>query len=142
MADIQHLISIDAGPDKVLSLISSADGFSQWWAEDSTSRAEGSVELGFFSKGTVYRMRLSKTTHSEVLWKVESGSEWSGTEIRFLVEPANSGIRLRFVHSNWKKETEYFTVCNTTWGELMYRLKAAAEGRKPGPLFTATGLAA
>ena len=29
----------------------------------------------------------------------------------------------------WLSETEYFMTCNTTWGELMYRLKAAAEGK-------------
>jgi len=35
----------------------------------------------------------------------------------------------------------YFISCNTTWGELMYRLKAAAEGKTVAPLFSATGLA-
>jgi hypothetical protein len=30
--------------------------------------------------------------------------------------------------------------CNTTWGELMYRLKAAAEGKSHSPLFLASEL--
>lgn len=42
---------------------------------------------------------------------------------------------LRFSHAGWQAETEYFVSCNTTWGELMFRLKAAAEGKNPGPLF-------
>jgi hypothetical protein len=37
--------------------------------------------------------------------------------------------------------TEYFTSCNTTWGDLMFRLKSAAEGKSRGPLFLAGDLA-
>jgi hypothetical protein len=31
--------------------------------------------------------------------------------------------------------------CNTTWGELMFRLKSVAEGKPRGPLFLASELA-
>jgi hypothetical protein len=48
---------------------------------------------------------------------------------------------LRFTHGGWRSETDYFLNCNTTWGELMYRLKAAAEGKPRGPLFLASDLA-
>jgi hypothetical protein len=46
---------------------------------------------------------------------------------------------LRFTHGGWRDATDYFTRCNTTWGELMYRLKAVAEGKAPGPLFSREG---
>jgi hypothetical protein len=48
---------------------------------------------------------------------------------------------LRFSHADWAQASEFFTSCNTTWGELMYRLKFAAEGKNPGPLFRANSLA-
>jgi hypothetical protein len=48
---------------------------------------------------------------------------------------------LRFSHLDWRAETDYFVACTTTWGHLMFRLKAAAEGKTPGPLFSATGMA-
>jgi hypothetical protein len=35
----------------------------------------------------------------------------------------------------------YFVACTVTWGELTYRLKATAEGKAPGPLFSAAGMA-
>jgi hypothetical protein len=38
-------------------------------------------------------------------------------------------------------EKDYFSSCNTTWAELMFRLKAAAEGKLRGPLFGAGELA-
>ena len=52
-----------------------------------------------------------------------------------------SGTLLRFTHGGWKSETDYFFNCNTTWGELMYRLKSAAKGKSRGPLFLASDLA-
>jgi hypothetical protein len=45
------------------------------------------------------------------------------------------------VDCGWRSETDYFLNCNTTWGELMYRLKSAAEGKPRGPLFLASDLA-
>ncbi len=68
--------------------------------------------------------------------------EWNGTRLLFeLVEQKAGRTLLRFSHADWKAETDYFVACTTTWGELMFRLKAAAEGRTPGPLFSAAGMA-
>jgi hypothetical protein len=142
MADIRHAVVIDAPTEKILPLCSSASGFRHWWAADSAELGkEGSAELGFFSKSTVYRLHPSKGALKEIIWKCDSGDEWLGTEIRFRLEPNKNSTLLHFTHGKWKKETDYFVLCNTTWGELMYRLKAAAEGKTPGPLFTNDGLA-
>jgi hypothetical protein len=71
----------------------------------------------------------------------ETGDERSGTRIVFRLEGRGSGALLRFTHGGWRSETDYFVSCSTTWGELMYRLKATAEGRSRGPLFLAGSLA-
>ena len=142
MADIRHSIVISAPAAKIHELCSSAQGFTQWWAADSVEfGSNGSVELGFFSKSTVYRLQPGKRSSQEIVWQCDSGKEWEGTGISFRTEANDGSTLLRFIHGNWKKETDYFVLCNTTWGELMYRLKAAAEGKAPGPLFTMTGLA-
>jgi hypothetical protein len=46
---------------------------------------------------------------------------------------------LQFIHANWDADTDYFVSCTTTWGALMFRLKAVAEGKAAGPLFSMTG---
>jgi hypothetical protein len=33
-------------------------------------------------------------------------------------------------------DLEMFAICNSSWGELMYRLKNYVEGRNPGPHWT------
>ena len=74
-------------------------------------------------------------------WTCETGDESNGTRLAFRLEARGAGALLRFTHANWRAQTEYFTSCNTTWGTLMYRLKAAAEGKSPGPLFLAAAMA-
>ena len=135
MPDIHHSITIAAGADVVTSLVSTAEGFRQWWAEDVETEADGIVSLGFFNRTTIYRLRLSESTAGRVKWRCETGREWQGTDIVFTSQPQSSGVLLDFLHANWSDATPYFVSCNTTWGGLMFRVKAAAEGRRPGPLF-------
>lgn len=141
MADIKHAIAIEAPAERVRSLVKSAAGFAQWWAVDSTEPSEGVAELGFFKKSTLYRLRLETQSPEETVWRCETGDEWNGTSLRFTVRENGASSGLRFSHEGWAAETEYFTNCNTTWGELMYRLKAVAEGKSAGPLFLADSLA-
>ena len=70
-----------------------------------------------------------------------SGKEWNGTKIVFGLAPNDGRTVLRFSHAGWLSDSDYFVSCNTTWGELMFRLKAAAEGKAPGPLFSPGGMA-
>ena len=141
MPDIHHRIQIAAGLDTVMSLVATGPGFEQWWAEDVVTEGDGRVSLGFFNRATIYRLRLLEGGADRVLWRCESGDEWHETELRFNVRSEPDSVLLDFLHAKWRNETPYFTSCNTTWGELMFRLKAAAEGRPRGPLFRRDSLA-
>ena len=139
MADIKHSIQSSASPESIYALVASAGGLGQWWATDITEPGDA-VELGFFNRATVYRLRLiTGQPPSHVEWVCESGEEWNGTHIVFAIEATQSGTLIRFTHAGWRAESAYYVSCNTTWGELMFRLKAAAEGKSPGPLFTRQG---
>lgn len=141
MADIRHQFQIAAKPEIVFPLVAAAKGFTAWWAEDVTE-SSGAWDLGFFNRSTIYRLRLvTSNAPTEAEWAVDSGAEWKGTRIHFSLKAGGPGTVLRFAHSGWQAETDYFTSCNTTWGELMFRLKAAAVGKGRGPLFTKSGMA-
>ena len=142
MPDIKHLITIDRPATDVFPLVSTGRGFTQWWAEDVFDDFGGRVSLGFFSRATIYTLRqIQAVSPTLAIWECESGKEWQGTRIVFYLTQPVSTTSLSFGHEGWLGETDYFRSCNTTWGELMYRLKAAAEGKKPGPLFGAKSLA-
>ena len=135
MADINHMIRIAAPVERVAALVGTADGFTRWWAEDVTSPPDGTVSLGFFNRQTIYVLRPVEHGPNRIVWRVESGHEWAGSDIRFDLAADKSATVLRFSHANWRAVTDYFTSCNTTWGELMFRIAADAEGHGRGPLF-------
>lgn len=137
MPDIRHSIQIRAAFDRVYPLVSTAQGFSQWWATDVLDvPATKIIDLHFFNRSTLYRLQPNQVLAPlEITWFCLTGEEWCGTRIHFKLKPKVDQCVLQFAHLDWKAETEYFVTCNTTWGELLYRLKAAAEGRPRGPLF-------
>jgi uncharacterized protein YndB with AHSA1/START domain len=143
MADIKHAIQIAAEPRMVHPLVATPEGFTKWWAADVTvDKATGNVDLGFFKRATVYGLRaLEIAGPGKAHWLCNSGREWTGTRLLFDLAEQKGQTLLRFAHAGWEAETDYFVMCNTTWGELMHRLKAAAEEKKPEPLFSETGLA-
>jgi uncharacterized protein YndB with AHSA1/START domain len=145
MPDIKHLIEIAATPSAVYAALTTSAGLQSWWTADAEAetQAGGAAQFGFFQRTTVYRMRIDQLEPARrVAWTCETGAEWQGTSLVFSLEAKGAGTLLHFVHGNWQAESEYFLCCNTTWGELLYRLKAAVEGHGRGPLFTLDGLAA
>ena len=142
MPDIRHLIQISADETTIFHLVNGGEGFLKWWAEDIFDDSGEVVSLGFFNRSTVYRLRLHEVVpRSRVVWRCETGGEWEGTQLVFDLAPKGSQTELRFTHSGWKGETDYLLSCNTTWGELMYRIKSAAEGAGEQPLFNIAGIA-
>jgi len=140
MVDLRHQISIDAAPDKVYAALATETGLRGWWTAD--SRADeivgGKAEFGFARRAAVFRMTIDKLEPGRlVVWScVGDQPEWTGTTLTWTIAPEKSGSVLRFTHGGWKAATDYCVMCNSTWGELMYRLKDHVEGRNPGPHWT------
>ena len=143
MPDIKHSIQIDAGPAVVYPLVASAEGFLRWWASDVTEdKTTGNVELGFFNRATVYALQPTHMAPPmQAYWLCKTGKDWSGTRLLFDLVEQKSQTLLRFTHADWGSETDYFVSCTTVWGELMFRIKATAEGKTHGPLFARAGMA-
>ncbi len=141
MANIKMSVSIDAPPERVFPLAATPQGLARWWAADVSER-EGRADLGFFKRSTIYRLQpVRSVAPSAAEWRCLGEGEWTGTRLVFELTKNDGKTRLRFTHADWKAETDYFIDCTATWGELMYRLKATVEGKNPGPLFSAEGLA-
>jgi hypothetical protein len=140
MPDIHHRLNVDAPTDALHRLVSTAAGLREWWAEDVEASPDGRVTLGFFNRTTTYQLRLLQNETDRVVWRCETGKEWQGTDLMFTLERDRSSVILDFVHANWREVTPYFVSCNTTWGGLMFRIRSAAEHKRPGPLFAQNSL--
>lgn len=137
MAEIRHLISIDAPPGDVYAALATQAGLASWWTADSTTddKAGGKAEFGFDRRGAIFRMTIERLDRNhEVVWKcLGDNPEWVGTTLTWRIQPEDGGSLLRFTQSGWRDMTDMVATCNSTWGELMHRLKAYVEGKNPGP---------
>jgi uncharacterized protein YndB with AHSA1/START domain len=139
MAELKHQITIKAVPAKVYAAIVTPAGLRSWWTADTKidEGVGGKAEFGFDRRETVFRMKIEILDSAKrVVWSCRGDNpEWNGTELSWELASDNGGTIVRFTQSNWKAVTELYAICNSTWGELMYRLKDYVEGRKPGPLW-------
>ncbi|HEV3498998.1 MAG TPA: SRPBCC domain-containing protein [Bradyrhizobium sp.] len=137
MAEIRHLISIEAPPQQVYAALATQAGLRSWWTADTTAddKAGGKAEFGFDKRGMTFRMTIEKLDPGrQVVWKCHGDNpEWVGTTLTWSIKPEGGGSLLRFTQSGWKDMTDMVATCNSTWGELMYRLKGSVEGKNPGP---------
>ncbi len=70
----------------------------------------------------------------QVVWTCHGDHpEWNGTTLTWNIAREDGVSMLRFTHSGWKSVSDFCATCNSTWGELMYRLKDYVEGKNPGP---------
>ena len=137
MAEIKHQIAINAGPEKVYAALATPAGLKGWWTADSKAdeKVGGKAEFGFDKRGMVFRMGIDKLEPRKmVVWTCYGDHpEWEGTTLTWNIAREDNGTTLRFTHSGWKSVSDFCATCNSTWGELMYRLKAYVEGGRADP---------
>ena len=139
MADMLHHIEIEASPERVCEGITTSLGLRGWWTGDAVAepRVGGKVELGIYERSVVFRMRVDELELGRrVVWScLGDDDEWEGTRLVWEMRAIEGGTDLHFAHEGWRSTDGLFAASNTTWGELMYRLKDWAEGEEPGPHF-------
>jgi hypothetical protein len=142
LPQIRHAIFIAAPTERVHELVSEPRGFSQWWSEDVTEdKAARTVDLGFFNRATVYRLALyAWQRHKAPNGRANPARNGRARGWCLTPRPKTAA---RCCHSRTrigrpKPITSWIVI---TWGELMFRLKACAEGKAPGPLFTRNAMA-
>lgn len=151
MASIVHEAWIDAPPERVYELLSSAEAISTWWDKQTSKDTPDGVVLEHSpgpEHGVVQFLVLESSPHL-IRWKCISShpenvpaSEWTGTEIAFYIGDRSTSAAaiekwaaklpvqtvLRLKHSGWREEARYLPFCNFAWaGVLMNLAKKAVE---------------
>ena len=137
MAELRHQIPIEAPAQRVYDAVGTQAGMRGWWTADTRmdEKPGGRAEFGFEQRQMIFRMTIEELEPGRRVVMRCSGDhpDWSGTTLTWEIAAQDGGSVLRFTHGGWKSTGDYYASCNSTWGELMYRLKDYVEGRKPGP---------
>jgi len=141
MGEIKHFIAIEAEPGKVYEALSTSAGLASWWTADARidPRPGGVAEFGFDRRAVVFRMKVERLEPGRTLVLSCSGDDphWANTRLTWELEREGGGrkstTKLRFVQTGLDPLDDYWAACNSTWGELMFRLKGHLEDKRPGP---------
>jgi uncharacterized protein YndB with AHSA1/START domain len=137
MVELTHQIPIGATPEKGYAALATEAGLRRWWTADAAAdeKPGGKAEFGFERRQMVFRMKIEKLeAGKQVVWTCHGDHpEWDGTTLTWNIAAADGATMLRFTYGGWKSMSDFCAMCNSTWGELMYRIKDSVEGRNPGP---------
>jgi uncharacterized protein YndB with AHSA1/START domain len=136
MPSIRHFLIIFAAPEKVYHAVTEQDGLAGWWTAETVAKSEKG-HINEFKFGDRYhnKMRVDELiSNRRVAWECLRGDkEWVGTNITFDLEEKDGKTVLRFAHSGWKDETDFFASCNFNWGYYMQSLKSYCETGQGAP---------
>ncbi len=130
MADIRHMMLVDAPPERVYAAITRQEGLAAWWtAQAKATPVVGSTADFKFGDRYYTAMRIKALEPPRrVEWDCTAGDdEWVGTTVVFNLEKKGDQTLVRFVHGGWRSETDFFASCNYNWGHYMASLKSYCE---------------
>jgi uncharacterized protein YndB with AHSA1/START domain len=136
MVDILHRVGVNtASPDKVYEALTTIEGLSGWWTDDTKGTAEvGGVVQFRFPPGGFDMEVVEQRPNESVKWKVVGGpEEWIGTTVNWQLRQDGDYTIVMFKHQDWKEPVEFMHHCSTKWATYLMSLKSLVENGEGAP---------
>ena len=126
MSSIKHLFHINTPREKVFKTLTTVDGIANWWTVETNGDAKegGTLEFRFKNEFKTI-LKVTNTVDNEIVnWTCTGGPEdWINTKITFHLDDHDSKTRVRFEHSGWKEQNDFYAQCSYYWGAFMESLR-------------------
>lgn len=141
MVDIIHRIGIKASLAEVYKAVSTIEGLSNWWTEDTKGNSQigGKIVFTFQSPageeiGKMIMEVKELSNLKSVSWNcVDGPSDWIGTYITFELSQQDEQTIILFGHRNWKEALESTYHCSMKWAVFLLSLREYVETGKGKP---------
>ena len=136
MVDILRRVGVSTpSPHKVYEALTTIEGLSGWWTDDTTGTAEvGGVVQFRFPPGGFDMEVVEQRPNESVEWKVVDGpEEWIGTTVNWQLRQDGDYTIVMFKHQDWKEPVEFMHHCSTKWATYLMSLKSLVETGKGAP---------
>jgi uncharacterized protein YndB with AHSA1/START domain len=136
MANIHHLLLIDAPIEKIYQAISTVEGYKNWWTEETSGdfKVGGEVHFNF---GEQYKNMFEVAYLDENARVVLKGKmcapDWMNSKIDIRLDEHDGLVRVRFAHLDYPDDNDFYAQCNYTWGYFLRSLKDYCEKGKGFP---------
>jgi uncharacterized protein YndB with AHSA1/START domain len=130
MTDILHRIGVEhASPERVYDAITTVDGLSGWWTEETSgdTDVDGVLQFRFGPGG--FDMKVTELDPGRhVRWNVVDGpEEWIGTNVDWDLRQEGEYTIVLFKHEGWREPVEFMHHCSTRWATYLMSLKQLVE---------------
>ena len=136
MVDILHRVGVSTpSTHKVYEALTTIEGLSGWWTDDTTGTAEvGGVVQFRFPPGGFDMEVVEQRPNESVEWKVVDGpEEWIGTTVNWQLRQDGDYTIVMFTHQDWKEPVEFMHHCSTKWATYLMSLKSLVETGEGAP---------
>jgi len=139
MADIRHLLAIDASAARAYQALTTAGGIRSWWTDNADLDGQvGGIGIFRFHYAQPVQTVIQVTALQEpvlVVWKVLDSfrPEQNGSVIRFELRPQEKGILLDFSQTGYATADDTYALMNTGWAYYLVSLKQYLEKGKGRP---------
>ncbi len=123
---IKHLFHINASKAKVFDAISTINGISHWWANETSGNdsQNGIIQIRFGEWGGPDMKVIELKTNEKVEWQcVQSNHGWVGNTFQFVLDDNDGKTRVRFSHDLWTENGDFYASCCFTWGRYLESLR-------------------
>ena len=129
METIRLNVSIKTDPQTLYAALTTEEGLANWWAKQTTAKAEVGFVNTFTFGSFVNKMQVTQLdAPKKVAWRcIDSLAEWVGTTISFDLEQRDQKVLLRFTQAGWPEATDLFAGCTYDWARFLSSLKAYCE---------------
>jgi uncharacterized protein YndB with AHSA1/START domain len=133
MFAIHHQVGIKASPDRIFQALTTDEGLSKWWTNDTSGAGDvgAIIQFRFNGRGPDFLV-TELVANKTVRWR-HSGSTpeaWIGTEVLFQLQEDENQTFVRFIHSNWSESTDILAHCSTKWAVFLLSLKDYLEANQ------------
>ncbi|AXI04042.1 SRPBCC family protein [Aquirhabdus parva] len=140
MFDILHKLGIQStSVDDVYQSLTTREGLSGWWANDTHGKCNVGDVIQFRFKlkdrtANIDMKVLDLEPAKKVLWQVVDGpKEWIGTQVSWQLSQEDSWTIVLFKHQGWQEPVEFMHHCSTKWAIFLLSLKLLHETGKGTP---------
>ena len=131
MVDILHRVGVvTPSPRKVYDALTTVDGLSAWWTDDTSGSGQvgGLLEFRFPPVGGFDMKVVGVEPAERVAWRVVDGpEEWIGTTVDWRLRQDGDYTIVLFTHAGWREPVEFMHHCSTKWGSYLMSLKSFVE---------------
>ena len=136
MAQIAHILHIEAPIDRVFEKITTRSGLQAWWTNEvEGSDTPGGVLKFRFSGNALCDMQVeAQEPPHRLKWQcIDGHSEWIKSVVYFQLKESDGLTRVHFRHDGWRETTEFMAQCNFSWGRYLESLRQLCEKGKGSP---------